>query len=255
MSTAGPMTPPALEVRALSCSYGPLQVLFDVDLVVPRRGRVALLGTNGAGKSTLLRVIAGLVAPSGGAVLLDGRDVTALPPNERVGLGLTLIEGGRAMFPGLSVRDNLRLGAYGSLRDRQRVEGRLAEVLDLFPQLRPRTAQLAGTLSGGEQQMVAFGRALMADPKVLLVDELSLGLAPVVMQGIVSAVEQLTRERDMTLLIVEQSLNVALSLVEQASFMEKGQIRFAGSPSELLERGDLVRSVFFGPAAEMSTSS
>ena len=103
--------------------------------------------------------------------------------------------------------------------------------------------------------MVAFGRALMADPKVLLVDELSLGLAPVVMQGIVSAVEQLTRERDMTLLIVEQSLNVALSLVEQASFMEKGQIRFAGSPSELLERGDLVRSVFFGPAAEMSTSS
>ena len=151
------------------------------------------------------------------------------------------------MFPGLTVRDNLRLGSYGFIRDRARVERRLDEVVELFPQLRDRLPQLAGTLSGGEQQMVAFGRALMADPKLLLIDELSLGLAPAVMQGIVGAVERLTRERGITLLIVEQSLNIALSVVEQAYFMEKGEIRFAGPPSELLERGDLVRSVFFGP--------
>ncbi|MCU1460054.1 MAG: ABC-type branched-chain amino acid transport system, ATPase component [Acidimicrobiales bacterium] len=244
------VTPPLLEVRGLSCSYGPLQVLFDVDLAVPQGGRVALLGTNGAGKSTLLRVIAGLVEPSAGSVLVGGRDVTALRPDARVGVGMTLVEGGRAMFPGLTVKDNLRLGSYGFLRDRARVDQRLDEVLELFPQIRPRLMQPAGTLSGGEQQMVAFGRALMADPRLLLIDELSIGLAPVVMQGIVAAVERLTRERDITLLIVEQSLNVALSLVEQAYFMEKGEIRFAGSPADLLERGDLVRSVFFGPAAE-----
>jgi ABC-type branched-subunit amino acid transport system ATPase component len=240
----------ALEVRGLDCAYGPLQVLFDVDLAVPDGARVALLGTNGAGKSTLLRVMAGLVAPSSGSVLFGGEDITALAPDERARRGLTLVEGGRAMFGSLSVRDNLRLGSYPFLRDRARVESKLDEVLDLFPQLRPRVGQPAGTLSGGEQQMVAFGRSLMADPKVLLVDELSLGLAPVVMQDIVATVERLTRERAITLLIVEQSLNVALSLVEQAYFMEKGEIRFAGAPSDLLDRGDLVRSVFFGPAAE-----
>jgi ABC-type branched-subunit amino acid transport system ATPase component len=237
---------PVLEVRDLTCAYGSLQVLFGIDLAVMAGSRVALLGTNGAGKSTLLRTIAGLVAPTSGSVWFDGDDVTTVSADGRTRSGLTLVEGGRAMFPSLSVLENLRLGSYPFLRDRTRVADRLSQVFALFPNLEPRLSQPAGTLSGGEQQMVAFGRALMADPKVLLIDELSLGLAPVVLHDIVVAVDRLARERDITLLVVEQSLNIALTLTTQAYFMEKGEIRFAGDPSELFERGDLVRSVFFG---------
>jgi ABC-type branched-subunit amino acid transport system ATPase component len=143
------------------------------------------------------------------------------------------------------VLENLRMGAYPVLADTDLVDGRLADVLDLFPQLQTRLAQAAGTLSGGEQQMMAVGRALMAGAEVLMIDELSLGLAPVVMQEIVQVVEKLVR-RGVTLLLVEQSLNVALGLTEHAYFMEKGEVRFSGPTVALLERGDLVRSVFFG---------
>ena len=236
---------PLLEVKEIDAAYGPLQVLFGVSVTVPAGGRVGLLGTNGAGKSTLLRVVAGLVPAARGTVRFKGEDITSLRPDQRVARGLTLVEGGRATFPSLTLRENLALGDYAHLRDRDRIDAGVAGVVELFPSLRPRLDQAAGTLSGGEQQMMAVGRALMADPELLLVDELSLGLAPVVMQEIVAAVEELVR-RGKTLLLVEQSLNVALVLAEHAYFMEKGEIRFSGATADLLDRGDLVRSVFFG---------
>jgi ABC-type branched-subunit amino acid transport system ATPase component len=237
---------PLLRLEGVCFSYGPLQVLFDVDLTVPTGGRVGLLGTNGAGKSTLLRVIAGLARPSAGSVCFAGRDVTGLPTEERVGLGMTLLEGGRATFPSLTVAESLRVGAYPYLSDRLRVERSVDDALDLFPALRPRLGQRAGTLSGGEQQMLALAKALLARPRLLMIDELSLGLAPVVLEGIVAALDVLVREGDVSLVLVEQSLNVALGVTDQAYFMEKGAVRFSGPTSDLLDRGDLVRSVFFG---------
>jgi branched-chain amino acid transport system ATP-binding protein len=236
---------PLLEVAKLDCSYGPLQVLFSVSLDVPDGGRVALLGTNGAGKSTLLRTVAGLIAPGAGSIRFAGEDVTGLAPHERVGRGITLVEGGRATFPSLTVADNLRMGAYPFLRQRSRVDARLEAVLDVFPQLRSRLGQPAGVCSGGEQQMMAIGRALVAEPRLLMIDELSLGLAPIVMAEIVGAIERVV-ETGTTVLLVEQSLNVALGLARWAYFMEKGEVRFSGPTSELVERGDLARSVFFG---------
>jgi ABC-type branched-subunit amino acid transport system ATPase component len=237
---------PLLAVEGVCFSYGPLQVLFDVDLTVPAGGRVGLLGTNGAGKSTLLRVVAGLGRPTAGSVRFDGRDITDLPTEDRVALGMTLLEGGRATFPSLTVAESLRIGAYPYLTDRSQVERSIGEALELFPALGPRLGQRAGTLSGGEQQMLALAKALLARPRLLMIDELSLGLAPVVLEEIIGALDVLVRERDVTLVLVEQSLNVALGVTDEAYFMEKGTVRFSGATAELLDRGDLVRSVFFG---------
>jgi len=236
---------PLLEVDDIDCSYGPLQVLFGVSLTVEQGSRVALLGTNGAGKSTLLKVISGLVPPTRGTVRFKGEDVTTLSPEARVARGIVQVPGGRATFPSLSLLENLRIGAYAYLGDRARVNERLEEVLALFPELRPRLSQPAGTLSGGEQQMMAVGRALITGPELLMIDELSLGLAPVVLQQIVQKLEEILT-RGTTLLIVEQSLNVAMALAQDAYFMEKGEIRFSGACGDLVERGDLVRSVFLG---------
>ena len=234
-----------LAVDGIDVAYGPLQVLFGVSLEVAEGETVALLGTNGAGKSTLLRAMAGLVTPTAGTVSLDGEDVTRLRPEDRVARGLTLVEGGRATFPSLTVRENLRLGAWRFLRDTARVEEGIAAAVDLFPSLGSRLDQSAGTLSGGEQQMMAIGRAILTGARVLMIDELSLGLAPIVMGEIVGAVERLAAAGT-TILLVEQSLNIALSLCARAYFMEKGEVRFSGPTEGLLERGDLVRSVFFG---------
>ena len=241
-------TPDLLSVRDVRFSYGPLQVLFDVSLAVPEGARVALLGTNGAGKSSLLRVAAGLEFPQAGEVRLAGENVTRLPAEERMRLGMSLVEGGKATFPSLSVRENLLISTYAIAADQRISDSRLANVLDLFPDLRKRLGQPAGTLSGGEQQMVAIGRALMTAPRLLMIDELSLGLAPVVMQQIVAAIEALARS-GVTLLLVEQSLNMAMTVTETAYFMEKGEIRYTGPVNDLLDRGDLVRSVFLGAEA------
>jgi ABC-type branched-subunit amino acid transport system ATPase component len=234
-----------LAVRGVDAAYGPLQVLFDVSLDVPEGGRVALLGTNGAGKSTLLKVVSGLVRPTAGTVHYRGRDLSRIPAAARARAGMVQIAGGRATFPSLTVLENLRVGAYPFIRDRRRVAARLDDVLDRFPVLRARLAQVAGTLSGGEQQLMALGRALVAGPDLLLVDELSLGLAPVVMQQVLAMIDELTR-RGTALLLVEQSLNVALAVADHAYFMERGAIRFSGATADLLTRDDLVRSVFFG---------
>jgi ABC-type branched-subunit amino acid transport system ATPase component len=240
---------PALQVRDLDVSYGPLQVLFGVGIDVRRGEVLALLGTNGAGKSTLLRAISGLAQADRGVVRLDGRAITFADPGTRVRMGIVQVPGGKAVYPSMTVGENLVAGAYLYKWDVARVRARVDEVLDLFPVLRERLDQPAGTLSGGEQQQLAIATALLLDPQVLLIDELSLGLAPVVVQDLLAVVERL-RDRGMTIVIVEQSLNVALALADRAVFMEKGQVRFEGPAQDLLARDDLVRAVFLGKAAE-----
>ena len=237
--------PPLLEARGIDFSYGHVQVLFGVDLRVHAGEVVALLGTNGAGKSTLLRVISGLAPQTRGTVTYRGDSIDRLAAHERVALGIVQIPGGKAMFPGLTVAESLRAGAHTFKWDRGRIVERCDAVLELFPPLVPKLDQVAGTMSGGEQQMLAIAKALLPEPDVLLIDELSLGLAPVVVQGLVDVVEGL-KATGVTMVIVEQSVNVALSLADRALFMEKGEVRFTGPAAELAQRDDLVRAVFLG---------
>jgi branched-chain amino acid transport system ATP-binding protein len=238
---------PLLDVDRLDVAYGPVQVLFGVDLHVRSGEAVALLGTNGAGKSTVLRAISGLLTLSAGSITYDGRDITEVAADRRVALGIAHVAGGRATFPSLTVEENLRIGGYDFLGDRVRVSRGVERALELFPELAGRLSQIAGTLSGGEQQMMAIGRALVSDPRLLIIDELSLGLAPVVAGRILHAIDRL-RERGMTMLVVEQSINVAARISDRAYFLEKGEVRFEGDTAALLDRGDLARSVFFGSA-------
>jgi ABC-type branched-subunit amino acid transport system ATPase component len=234
-----------LRVTDVDASYGPIQVLFGASIVVHRGERVALLGTNGAGKSTLLRVASGLLPVTRGKVWFKGEDVTGTSPHRLVSKGMTYIAGGRATFPSLTVLENLRLSGYPVRRDKAEVQRRVDEAMDTFPRLRERSSQKCGTLSGGEQQMVALGRALVATPELLIIDELSLGLAPVILREIQSMIATLAG-RGITMLIVEQSLNMAAAIAERSYFMEKGEIRFEGLITDLMERGDLARAVFFG---------
>jgi ABC-type branched-subunit amino acid transport system ATPase component/predicted MFS family arabinose efflux permease len=236
-------TAPVIQVRNLDFSYGKVQVLFDVSFDVHRGETLALLGTNGAGKSTLLRVISGLGVASRGVVRFRGRTVTYADPELRVRIGIVQLIGGGATFPPLTVAENLR--AAGHLYPRREQRRRIAEVLELFPLLQDRLGAPARDLSGGQQQMLALAMTLVHEPEVLIIDELSLGLAPVVVQQVLEIVRSL-QERGMTLIVVEQSLNVALAIADRAIFMEKGEIRFAGATSELVTRDDLARSVFLG---------
>ena len=249
-----PLSPPALhgvdpdaetllKCEGIDVSYGPVQILFDVDLEVKRGEVVALLGTNGAGKSTLLKAICGLKAPKAGTVTFKGEDITGLSADLVTHKGAALMPGGKGIFPTLSVAENLRLATWLIRDDSQRVKEAKAEVLDLFPILGERSSQLAGDLSGGEQQMLALGGALMTRPELLMIDELSLGLAPTIVARLLEVVDEIHR-RGTTIIVVEQSVNVALNLAERAVFMEKGEFRFTGPTRELLERPDILRSVF-----------
>lgn len=242
---AAPETIPALQVRNVDFAYGNVQVLFDVSFDVHRGEVLALLGTNGAGKSTVLRVVAGLGTPSRGVVRLGGRTITYVTPEQRAGLGIHMLPGGKGVFPQMTVLENLQMGAFGYRKDADDMQARIDRVLAMFPRLAERSSQAAGSLSGGEQQMLALARALLNDPEVLIIDELSLGLAPVVVQDLLTTIASL-KATGMTIIIVEQSLNVALSIADRAVFMEKGQVRFTGSARELAERDDLARAVFLG---------
>jgi ABC-type branched-subunit amino acid transport system ATPase component len=234
---------PALQVRNLDFSYGRVQVLFDVAFDVRRGEALALLGTNGAGKSTLLRVVSGLGVAQRGVVRLNGRTITYTDPEVRARIGVVQLAGGKAVFPGLTVVENLRMAGFRYTR--ADCEERSERVLGLFPVLRERASERAGQLSGGQQQMLALAMALMHDPEILIIDELSLGLAPLVVQELLGVVERL-RAAGQTMIIVEQSLNVALAIADRAIFLEKGQVRFEGPASELAERDDLARAVFLG---------
>jgi branched-chain amino acid transport system ATP-binding protein len=229
-------------------AYGPVQILFEVDFDVAPGEIVALLGTNGAGKSTLLKGICGLVRPKRGTVTFKSEDITSLPADVTTRRGISLMPGGKGVFPTLTVAENLRLAAWLIRKDPERVEAAKAEVEHLFPILRERADQMAGNLSGGEQQMLALGGALMTRPELLMIDELSLGLAPTIVGQLLEVVREI-HHRGTTLVIVEQSVNVALNLAERAVFMEKGQVRFTGPTAHLLERPDILRSVFIAGAA------
>ena len=238
-----------LTVRGLEVSYtGNVQILFGVDLEVRQGEVVALLGTNGAGKSTLLRAVSGTLDPIGGAIFFDGRDVTHADAVTKAMLGMALVPGDRGVFPGLTVADNLRIATWTFRGDADYVKESIERVLGYFPVLRDRWDVPAGNLSGGEQQMLVLAQALMGRPKLLMIDELSLGLAPVVVEQLLTTVRRLADD-GVTILLVEQSVNVALTLAKRAVFMEKGEIRFSGLTEDLLHRPDVLRAVFLEGAA------
>jgi ABC-type branched-subunit amino acid transport system ATPase component len=239
---------PLLACRNIDFSYGQLQVLFGVDFTVDDGELVAILGTNGAGKSTLLRVISGLGLPLRGSVRYRGGDITFLDAERRVRLGISQIPGGRAVFGTLSVIDNLRAFGYAHRHGDARSDD-FDQTFQLFPQLELRRNQAASTLSGGEQQMLGLARALIVKPRLLLIDELSLGLAPKAVTELLAAVRGINAAGT-AVVLVEQSVNLALSLVHRAYFMEKGEVRFEGNATDLLARGDLLRSVFLEGAAQ-----
>ena len=236
-----------LIVRNVDAGYPDRPVLFGVDMDVREGQIVALLGTNGAGKSTLLKAISGVVEADRGAIVLDGRDITHAPPDEIATLGIAQVPGGAGVFGSLTVRENLELAGWTRRRDRDGVARAIADVEALFPMLAARRDGAAADLSGGQQQMLALGMAFVARPRVLLIDELSLGLAPVVVGQLLPIVQRLAAD-GVAVVLVEQSVNVALTVADRAYFLERGQIRFSGPTADLLARPDLLRSVFLSGA-------
>ncbi len=231
-----------LVARNLDVYYDNVQVLFDVDFDVEEGEILALLGTNGAGKSTVLRAMCGVQPARSGAVIFDGRDITQMPSNEIAQRGIIQMPGGRGIFPSMSVRDNLLLGNWMS-DDPADAKERLAEVFEIFPRLTERLDVPAGTLSGGEQQQLSLAQAFLCKPKMLLIDELSLGLSPAIVGQLVEIVKEINR-RGVTVIVVEQSVNVALTIADKAIFMEKGEVRFYGPTQDLLDRPDILRAVY-----------
>ncbi|HWE66887.1 MAG TPA: ATP-binding cassette domain-containing protein [Acidimicrobiales bacterium] len=234
-----------LRCADVNASYGSLQVLFGVDLVVREGEILALLGTNGAGKSSLLKSITGLLPAHGGSITLNGEVITAHSTERIAGQGLTMMPGGRGTFSSLTVEENLRVASWPLRRDRAAAAEARREAMALFPALDARAGVAAGNLSGGEQQMLSLAMAFLTKPRLLCIDELSLGLAPTVVTTLIEAVRDIHR-RGTTIVIVEQSVNVALLVAERAIFLEKGQVRFSGPSADLLDRPDLLRAVFIG---------
>jgi branched-chain amino acid transport system ATP-binding protein len=233
-----------LVCRDVDVDYDGVQVLFGVDFDVEEGQIIALLGTNGAGKSTLLRAISGTQEASAGAIVFDGRDITHMPPHETAARGVIHMPGGRGIFPGLTVRENVLLGTWlnkGESAEAQ--QDRLDEVFDVFPILRERADETAASLSGGEQQMLSLAQAFLAEPRLLMIDELSLGLSPAVVGQLLDVVRRI-HARGTTIIVVEQSVNVALTLAEKAIFMEKGEVKFFGATADLLARPDILRAVY-----------
>ena len=229
-----------LELHDIDAFYGRVQALRGVTLSVDRGEIVALIGSNGAGKTTTLRTISGLVKPARGKILFNGEDITPMPPSRVVAAGISQAPEGRRLFPRMTVRDNLMMGAYAR-RDRDGISQDLERVHTLFPRIKERTSQLAGTLSGGEQQMVAVARALMARPKILMLDEPSLGLAPILQELIFSTVVEINAQGT-PVLLVEQNANKALEIANRGYVLETGSIVKQGSGRELLESEDVQKA-------------
>jgi len=231
-----------LRIEGLRAGYGAVEVLRGVDLRVGQGELVALLGSNGAGKTTLNSVVSGLVPTWAGRVIFDGQDLTGIHYQRVVQAGLIQVPEGRKVFPNLSVLDNLELGAFA--RARANRAHNLACVFDTFPRLRERQTQLAGTMSGGEQQMLAIGRGLMAEPKLLILDEPSLGLSPLLVEELFALIAQL-RASGLAVLLVEQNVGQSLDIADRAYVMENGSIRFSGMPAELMA-SDTLRQAYLG---------
>jgi branched-chain amino acid transport system ATP-binding protein len=238
------MSKPLLEIRDLTVRYGGIQALHGISLSVPQGSIVTLIGANGAGKSTTLRTISGLVPLASGSIRFDGEEISGWPSHRIVASGLAHVPEGRLVFPELSVRENLMMGAY-LRRDRREIAADMAWVGEFFPRLRERIAQQAGTLSGGEQQMLAIGRALMGRPRCLMLDEPSLGIAPLLVEMIFARLVDLNKERGMTILLVEQNASLALKVSSHAYVMETGRIHLEGTSSEIKNRPE-IRSAYLG---------
>ncbi len=232
-----------LQIKDLHVSYGGIKALRGVDIEVPDGKIVALIGANGAGKSTLLRTISGLVKAESGSVTLDGKELLGLPINKICGEKIAMSPEGRRVFSDLTVQENLKIGAY-LRKDKKEIEKDLAWVYELFPRLKERSWQLAGTLSGGEQQMLAVGRALMSRPKILMLDEPSLGLAPLIVQLIFDIIKQINKA-GVTVLLVEQNANMALKTADLAYVLETGEIVLKGSGQEVMANPQ-VREAYLG---------
>jgi branched-chain amino acid transport system ATP-binding protein len=238
-----------LMIRSLDAGYDGVQVVFGVDLDVGDGEMVAVLGTNGAGKSTLMRAISGLVVPTAGEVMFDGTAITTYEAHRITEAGILQVPGGRGIFPGLTVAECLRVAAWLYDRDDENLARATETVLGYFPVLARRWHTPAGSLSGGEQQMLSLSMAFIAQPKLLIIDELSLGLAPTVIESLLGIVKGI-HEQGTAVILVEQSINLALRLCDRDIFMEKGQVVFSGSTADLLDRQDIVRAVLLGGAGE-----
>jgi branched-chain amino acid transport system ATP-binding protein len=229
-----------LSVEGLEAGYGEVQVLWGLSLQARRGKLTAIVGANGAGKTTTLRAVAGTLTPWGGRVMLDGADVTRVPSHVKAARGLALVPEGRQLFSMMSVAENLELGAFSPRTSRSYAE-RLEQVFKLFPRLAERQRQRAGTLSGGEQQMVAIARGLMSDPQILIIDELSLGLAPVVVYQLLATLKRL-KQGGLTILLVEQNVHLALALSDYAYVIAEGRIFTEGLPAELAAKPEIRRA-------------
>ncbi|HHU13037.1 MAG TPA: ABC transporter ATP-binding protein [Clostridiaceae bacterium] len=235
-----------LEIRDLKVNYGGIEALKGIDFAVEEGEIVTLIGANGAGKSTTLKSISGLVKASGGEIWYDGEKISGIDPQKVVAKGISLVPEGRRVFPNLTVRENLRIGAYLS-KDSSAVEADFEKVYALFPRLKERHWQSAGTLSGGEQQMLAVGRGLMARPKILMMDEPSLGLAPLLVKDIFRTIKEIN-ETGVTILLIEQNANAALKIAHRGYVMVTGNITLSGSGSDLLNDAS-VREAYLGTSA------
>lgn len=238
------MSASLLEIRDLTVRYGGIQALHGISFSVPQGSIVTLIGANGAGKSTTLRTVSGLVTPSAGSISFDGMEISGQPAHRIVAAGLAHVPEGRLVFPELSVKENLRMGAY-LRRDRKGIADDLEWVCEFFPRLRERLTQQAGTLSGGEQQMLAIGRALMGRPRCLMLDEPSLGIAPLLTETIFTRLVDLNRERGMTMLLVEQNASLALRVSHHAYVLESGRIHLEGPSAEIRKRPE-VKAAYLG---------
>ena len=233
-----------LETHNLKVTYGSITAIHDLSISVPKGGIVTLIGANGAGKSTTLRAISGIVRSSGGSILFEGEDITHLPPHKIVERGLSQVPEGRMIFPNLTVRENLEMGAYRR-RDRKAFAKDFDYIFSIFPRLKERERQIAGTLSGGEQQMLAIGRALMSKPKCLMLDEPSLGIAPILVRTIFEKISEINRELGLTVLLVEQNANLALKVSQRGYVLETGNVILEDT-SEALRANARVRESYLG---------
>ncbi|GIR54753.1 MAG: ABC transporter ATP-binding protein [Pseudomonadota bacterium] len=232
-----------LDLKGINAGYGSFQALFDISLTVNAGEAVSVIGPNGAGKTTLMRVISGMTAPFSGEMEMEGKSLSSFPPHQIVELGIAHVPENRRLFPGMTVEDNLKLGAFAKTARGDSAKN-LEFVYELFPRMKERRSQLAGTMSGGEQQMCAIGRAIMSGPKLLLMDEPSAGLAPVVVQQVFSLVRRI-REEGYTVLIVEQNVQQVLQVVDRAYLLEAGQLIDSGKSEDLLE-SESVRKAYMG---------
>jgi ABC-type branched-subunit amino acid transport system ATPase component len=232
-----------LRLENVHAAYGAIDVLFGIDLVVQDGEIVALLGTNGAGKTTILRVISGVLPPKTGDVVFDGESLRGVRPPDIVKRGIVQMPGGRGVFPGMSVEENLDLAGFLYGKDRKKKHEMIDRVLTYFPALAQRRSQTAGSMSGGQQQMLTLAKSFVMDPKMLLIDELSLGLAPVIVEDLLDIIRRVNAE-GVSVVLVEQHVDLALEVAARAYFLERGEIRFSGPSDDLKGRDDLLRSVF-----------